>query len=109
MVCGLGESWKGMSVYGAWLREAGTELDGHFRIYRTEVEVLTLGHGWKGLVAKWTWSRFIGPLRSTARTKTNGPVAQSRHDFLIFLADGASGSLVAKRSCSQLHMGTGLF
>lgn len=81
MICGLGESWKGMSVSGACLREAGTELDGHFRIYRNEVEMLTLGHGWERLVAKRTWSRFTGPLRSTARTKTTGPVAQSRHDF----------------------------
>lgn len=81
MVRGLGESWKGRSVSGAWLREAGIELDGHFRIYRTEVEDLTLGHGWERLVAKRTWSKFTGPLPSTARTKTNGPVSQSRHDF----------------------------
>lgn len=33
-----------MSVSAACLREAGTELDGHFRICRTEVEMLTLGH-----------------------------------------------------------------
>lgn len=76
-------SWEGRSVSGPWLREVKTELQGHFRVYRTEVGGPALGHGWAGLVAKRTWSRFTRPSGSTARTKVSGPVTQAmgRHDF----------------------------